>query len=158
MLSHLRSAGLDDPPAGASRRFVDVGKGRTPVEHNLPTALLAVFASVASGPDRAVPHIAPSEVYLSNLSNGNLERKVKGQFRYQCKARNARCAYCKQQIDYSAPANSPLSFEAAHRLSVKTHPHLAYNPTNFVPSHSKCNRKAQDEPFTEITWVEANWG
>ena len=95
---------------------------------------------------------------MSNLSNRTLEKKVKGQFRYQCEVRNARCAYCKQPIDYKAPRNHPESFEAAHKLSVNTHPHLAYEPTNYIPSHSRCNRRAQDEPFEEKKWQQANWG
>lgn len=94
---------------------------------------------------------------MSNLSNGSLERKVKGQFRFQCKSRNARCAYCHGEIDYSAPRNTARSFEAAHKLAVKTHPHLAYEPSNFIPAHSSCNRTAQAEPFSPVKWVPANW-
>ena len=95
---------------------------------------------------------------MSNLSNRTLEAKVKGEFKYRCKLRNARCAYCRQPIDYNAPRNHRESFEAAHKLSVKTHPHLAYDPGNFIPSHSKCNRKEQANPFDPTAqWVEANW-
>lgn len=94
---------------------------------------------------------------MSNLRNGNLEKKIKGALRYRCKARNARCSYCRQQIDYRAPRNHPESFEAAHKLAVKTHPHLAYDPNNFIPAHSKCNRKEQANPFQEKKWVEANF-
>lgn len=96
---------------------------------------------------------------MSNLSNRTLEKKVKGEFRYKCKIANRPCAYCRQPIDYSLPRNHRESFEAAHKLSVKTHPHLAYEPTNFIPSHSKCNRREQANPFEENKkWVEANWG
>jgi len=95
---------------------------------------------------------------MSNLSNGELERKVKGEFRYRCEQRKARCAYCRQKIDYKAPRNHPESFEAAHKLPVKTHPHLAYDINNFIPSHSRCNRSAGAEPFEDHPWVEANWG
>ena len=95
---------------------------------------------------------------MSNLSNGNLERKVKGELRARWRLQNAPCAYCHGAIEYSAPANHPLSLDAAHRYPVKTHPHLAYDPNNYVPSHARCNRSAQDEVFQPIRWVEANWG
>lgn len=95
---------------------------------------------------------------MSNLSNGALERRVKGEFRFRCKNRNARCAYCRQPISYAAPRNHPESFEAAHKLSVKTHPHLAYEPSNFIPSHSKCNRAEQANPYDPSrNWIEADW-
>lgn len=95
---------------------------------------------------------------MSNLNNGHRERQVKGRFRYQCEQRNARCRYCRQLIDYKAPRNHPESFEAAHKQSVKTHPHRAYDPTNFIPSHSKCNRQAQADEFKERPWTPANFG
>lgn len=94
---------------------------------------------------------------MSNLSNGNLERKVKGEFRFKCEQRNARCAYCRQPIDYKASRNTSESFEAAHKQSVKTHPQRAYDPTNFIPAHSKCNRREQANEFKEKPWVPANW-
>lgn len=96
---------------------------------------------------------------MSNLSNRTLEDKVKGEFRYRCKAADKRCAYCNQKINYAAPRNHPESFEAAHIYPVKTHPHRAYDPSNFAPSHSKCNRSAGAEKMVLAPkWTEANWG
>lgn len=96
---------------------------------------------------------------MSNLSNGQLERKVKGEFRFRCQAQRARCAYCRQKIDYSAPRNHPESFEAAHKYPVKSHPHLAYDIELLRPSHSKCNRSAGAEILDEeAQWVIADWG
>lgn len=94
---------------------------------------------------------------ISNLSNGSLEAKVKGDLKYRWRMQKARCAYCRQAIDYSAPANHPESIEAAHKKPVKTHPHLAYEPSNFMPSHSKCNRSAKDKEFVPVKWVQPNW-
>ena len=96
---------------------------------------------------------------MSNLSNGNLERRVKGEFRARCKLQNKRCVHCNQPIDYSAPRNHPESFEADHRYPVSTHPHLGYDPGNLMPSHSRCNRTRQDKPYQPMdSWVPANWG
>lgn len=95
---------------------------------------------------------------MSNLSNGNLEKKVKGEFRYRCEQRNLPCRYCRRPIDYKAKRNTSWSFEAAHKKSVKTHPHLAYEPSNFIPAHSKCNRQAQTQEFVDKPWTPANWG
>lgn len=95
---------------------------------------------------------------MPNLTNRTLEDQVKKPFRYRCKLANRRCAYCRQLIDYSAPANHAESFEVAHKHPVKTHPHLAYDPQNFLPSHSKCNRSEGAKAFEERPWKQANWG
>lgn len=95
---------------------------------------------------------------MSNLSNGNAERKVKSELKARWKLQNARCIYCHQEIDYRAPKNHPRACEAAHLKPVKTHPHLAYEPTNFGPSHSSCNRSAGDEEFTPQQRTRAHWG
>lgn len=94
---------------------------------------------------------------MSNLGNGHLERKVKDPLKYRWRLQKARCAYCRQAIDYSAPKNHPESIEAAHKLSVKTHPHLAYDPTNFAPAHSKCNRSGGEDPIPTGAWVPPDW-
>jgi len=73
-------------------------------------------------------------------------------------AQNARCVYCREPIDYTKPRNHPESFEVAHKYPVKTHPHLAYDPTHFRPSHSRCNRAHGAEVIDETgEWVVADW-
>lgn len=94
---------------------------------------------------------------MPNLSNRSLEIKVKGEFRERCKVRKARCAHCRQPIDYRLPRNHPDSFEADHRHPVSTHPHLGYDINNLLPSHSRCNRSRQAKPYEGDKWVEANW-
>ena len=95
---------------------------------------------------------------MSNLSNGSLERQVKGELRNKWKQQNARCAYCREPILYDAHRSHPRSLNAAHKLSVKTHPHLAYDPNNYVPAHRVCNQQAQTEAFTQKKWVKPDWG
>jgi 5-methylcytosine-specific restriction endonuclease McrA len=96
---------------------------------------------------------------MSNLSNGWLERQLKQRFKQRCRQQRLRCAYCRQPIDYDAPRNAAKSFEAAHKLPVKTHPHLGYDESNLMPSHSKCNRAEGAKPFEESQqWTVADWG
>jgi len=57
------------------------------------------------------------------------------------RAINAPCALCGQDdIDWTGPRNAPRSFELDHILPRKTHPHLALDPGNAQPAHSRCNR------------------
>ena len=53
---------------------------------------------------------------------------------------NAPCWICGQPIDYRAAPGTPDSWEPDHALPVSTHPELAYDPGNVMPSHCSCNR------------------
>ena len=94
---------------------------------------------------------------MSNLRNGSLERKVKREFRAQCRAWRPVCWRCRQPIDYEAPPQTPESFEPDHYHPVSTHPHLAYDITNLRPSHCKCNRERGNTPPEQGRWVPADW-
>ena len=50
------------------------------------------------------------------------------------------CAACGQAIDYDAPAHTPDALDVGHKLSRKTHPHLALDRANLQPEHVRCNR------------------
>ncbi|MFA1703036.1 HNH endonuclease [Mycobacterium intracellulare] len=64
-------------------------------------------------------------------------------------------------IDYEAPANSPWSFELDHINPVESHPHLALDPSNWVPSHCRCNRSKGTKSIESIeqqgTWTKPDW-
>jgi hypothetical protein len=95
---------------------------------------------------------------VSNLKNGHRERAVKRAFRARCQAAGSACWICRQPIDYAAKPQTPESFEPDHHHPVKTHPHLAYEPTNLRPSHCRCNRSRRDDPPPTAMWVRADWG
>lgn len=62
-------------------------------------------------------------------------------FRRSCSAARAICWICDQPIDYSLKHGDPWAFELDHALPVETHPELALDPSNFKPSHSRCNKR-----------------
>jgi hypothetical protein len=71
----------------------------------------------------------------------------------------ANCWLCKQRIDYQA---APNSTDASHNLdhyhTVKDHPELQEDPTNFRHSHKLCNgeRKA-DAPSLGLGEQVPDW-
>jgi hypothetical protein len=95
---------------------------------------------------------------MSNLRNGHRERNVKRDFRARCQAAGAPCWICRQPIDYAAKPQTPNAFEPDHYWPVKTHQHLAYDPGNLRPSHSRCNRSRHDAAPPTGEWVRADWG
>lgn len=68
------------------------------------------------------------------------------------------CGICGQPIDYDLPNEDPASFQRDHILSVKTHPHLEFEPSNQQPSHRRCNatkgarQQPRDVGTTTIAW------
>lgn len=87
---------------------------------------------------------------------GRSWRVLKDRFRQRCKAADARCWICDQQIDYEASHREPSSFEADHAQPVVTHPHLALVMGNLRPAHQSCNRARGAKPIGG-TWVRAEW-
>ena len=95
-------------------------------------------------------------------------RMAQRQFKDRCRRVDARCYWCvfrgdseMAEIDYQAPANAPWSFELDHLHPIETHPHLAYDPRNWVPSHSRCNRqkgtKSLEHLERQVDWVKPEW-
>ncbi len=92
-------------------------------------------------------------------------RTLRNRFKDHCQRVGARCHWCVLRgdsematIDYNAPANSPYAFEADHVQPVDTHPHLAYEWANLVPSHSRCNRQKGVKTYEQQgEWVKPDW-
>lgn len=96
-------------------------------------------------------------------------RMARNRFKERCRRVNARCYWCQlrgadpelAQIDYYAEANQAWSFELDHLHPVETHPHLALDPSNWVPSHSRCNRSKGTKSIKNIErqsdWVKPDW-
>lgn len=95
-------------------------------------------------------------------------RMARNRFKERCRRVNAKCQWCTLRgdvemaaIDYSAGANTPYSFELDHLQPVEDHPELAYDPSNWVPSHSRCNRQKGTKSIERIerhgTWVKPDW-
>jgi hypothetical protein len=77
--------------------------------------------------------------------NGVIQSRQYREMRAELKAiwqpQNKPCALCFQPtIDWDGPPNEPASFELHHPKSRKTHPHLALDRRNALPTHSRCNR------------------
>ena len=89
------------------------------------------------------------------INNGHRWRTIKHDFQARCRATNAPCHICHQPINWNAPPQHPEAFEPDHYYPRKTHPHLAYDPGNLRPSHSRCNRTRGDTPMPPPTWTKA---
>lgn len=95
-------------------------------------------------------------------------RMARDRFKERCRRVGARCYWCQlrggaemAQIDYSAGANTPRGFELDHLQPVETHPELAFDPSNWVPSHCRCNRQKGTKSVERIKqqgdWVKPDW-
>lgn len=75
-------------------------------------------------------------------SNGNLRRKL----RARLKSEGRPCAICGRAIDYSLPANDPMSFEVDEIVPV-SRGGSPYDYSNLQPAHRACNlRKSNHMP------------
>ncbi|PEG60044.1 HNH endonuclease [Mycolicibacterium boenickei] len=87
-------------------------------------------------------------------------RKLAARFKAYCESIDAPCWLCREPIDYGL-TTGPDAFEPDHWLPRKTHPHLAFEPKNLLPSHSRCNRARQDTSpesiGTQQEWVRPAW-
>ena len=88
---------------------------------------------------------------------GHRWRQLRGKFKAQCAERNDLCWICGQEINYTAPAHAPASFEADHAKPVATHPHLELVIGNLRPAHSSCNRSRGAKAEVTGEWVNADW-
>jgi 5-methylcytosine-specific restriction endonuclease McrA len=87
---------------------------------------------------------------------GRPYRRARRVFKDRCRAERRPCHLCRQDIDYSAPPNSPDSFEVDHVIPLSVRPDLAQVTGNWAPAHSRCNRSrgAKDMP---TLWVRPSW-
>jgi 5-methylcytosine-specific restriction endonuclease McrA len=85
-------------------------------------------------------------------------RKLRTQFRDDCRRSRARCVICGSPIDYSLKYPNQWAWELHHIKPSSTHPHLHYQRTNWASSHSRCNKsmgnKAAPDPNA---WVAPAW-
>ena len=94
---------------------------------------------------------------VNSNRSGYRWRQVAAKFKESCATRNLPCHLCGQPIDYTAAAQEPSAFEADHKLPVATHPHLALQVGNLLPSHSSCNRSRGSKVVESGDWVTADW-
>ena len=60
------------------------------------------------------------------------------------KKRRRPCNICGGAIDYDLPMTDPWHFQLDHIKSRKKFPELEFVPTNWAPSHARCNKHKQD--------------
>lgn len=73
-------------------------------------------------------------------------------------ARVQPCWLCRMDIDYDAKPQTPNAFEPDHLYPVSTHPHLADDPGNLMPSHCGCNRsRGNRDPVLPIRNATREW-
>lgn len=95
-------------------------------------------------------------------------RTAQRQFKDRCRRVNAGCYWCclrgdveMAAINYDAPANTPCAFELDHLHPIESHPELAFDPSNWVSSHSRCNRQKGTKPLEKLErhcdWVKPDW-
>ncbi|QLQ11166.1 MAG: HNH endonuclease [Nocardioidaceae bacterium] len=78
-----------------------------------------------------------------SANHGRSTRRFKEQrrkFKQRCREHGAVCYHCEQPIDYDAGPDDPNSFNVDHQFPLSTHPHLAEDPANFLPSCAGCNK------------------
>lgn len=88
-------------------------------------------------------------------------RKVKAEFRAECKAANRPCWLCGLDIDYEAPHDDYSNddrFELDHYYPASTHPEHYEDPANFRPSHAGCNReRSNNAPRPSLGILSRQW-
>lgn len=69
------------------------------------------------------------------------------------------CWLCKQAIDYDAlPGTTPDSHNLDHYHSVRDHPELQEDPSNFRHSHKACNQeRGADAPTLGLGDAVPDW-
>ena len=88
---------------------------------------------------------------------GHRWRKLRKQLRTQAQARNEPCWLCGRAIDWTAPPQSPWSYEPDHVLPRWSHPHLAMELSNMRTSHTSCNRKRGSKPAIALRRSYSRW-
>lgn len=72
-------------------------------------------------------------------------------------ANNTPCDICGQAIDYSLEYPHPQSCSVQHVKSRKLYPSLTWEPSNWRPSHSDCNKSAGVEQPLGLGVVDGQW-
>lgn len=82
-------------------------------------------------------------------------RKLRWQFREDCRRNRLPCAICGQPIDYTLAFPHKWAWELHHIKPSSEYPHLHYMPANHAPSHARCNKSQSNKPKQE--WVQPAW-
>jgi 5-methylcytosine-specific restriction endonuclease McrA len=82
-------------------------------------------------------------------------RKLRLQFRDDCRRGRLPCSICGQPIDYSLPFPHKWAWELHHVKPSSEYPHLHYERTNWASSHSRCNKSQSNKAKQE--WVRPAW-
>lgn len=92
--------------------------------------------------------VRPQPVYMEALvastrTRGRRSTEFRAELKAEWKAVNKACGICGQAtIHWDGDANQPESFELHHLRDPEHYPHLEFDLSNVVPSHSRCNRSA----------------
>jgi 5-methylcytosine-specific restriction endonuclease McrA len=85
-------------------------------------------------------------------------RKMRQQFREDCRRNRLPCSICGNAIDYSLKFPNKWAFELHHIRPSSTFPHLHYMRANHAPSHSRCNKAQSDNPAPKPEeWIKPTW-
>ncbi|QBP29784.1 HNH endonuclease [Mycobacterium phage Typha] len=90
--------------------------------------------------------------------HSGLHKRLKADYRKDCRDRQERCWLCLQPIDYELAYPHPESFSLDHALPVSTHPELGNDPMNFRPAHLVCNQmRGDEEPHIDLGTPSESW-
>jgi len=67
------------------------------------------------------------------------------------------CCICRQGIEYSLEYPHPQSCSVQHVKSRKLYPHLTWDPSNWSPAHSDCNKSAGAEQALDLGVMSQEW-
>lgn len=85
-------------------------------------------------------------------------KKLKADFRADCKRDGAECWLCNEPIDYSLVSPHPDSFSVDHAIPIVERPDLAEDVANFRPAHLDCNKKrGAGAAHTDIGEASEDW-
>jgi 5-methylcytosine-specific restriction endonuclease McrA len=68
------------------------------------------------------------------------------------------CWICELPIDMTLSGRNPWGWTLDHVLPRKTHPELAYEPSNVRPAHMRCNSRKKDGAVPRKPRSSRPWG
>ena len=89
------------------------------------------------------------------------DRAAYAEYVIDCKAADAPCWLCAQDIDYEAALDDYSNddrFQRDHYYPASTHPELYYDRANWRPSHAGCNReRGNGAPMPALGSLSRAW-
>ena len=99
----------------------------------------------------------PPRHWSADIHRSSEYQLLRKEFRRECAlTRNddgtygAPCWRCHDRIDYRLRWPHPGSFSLDHATPVRQAPQLALNPSNFRPSHARCNQSEYDDDLSDL--------